>query len=403
MTIVRTAHLVASIIGLLATASASADAVRPAFGPKEYARGTGAPVAVTETFPVCRPERAFRLRVLNGPGGQPRVSAATITLDGVEIVTERNLNAAVALVERRVRLRPSSTVGIRLDGLPGGVLSVAIVSDTGCLEIAITSPASGASVPAGSLVVRGTVRGAAEIGVSVNGVRAAVHEEAFAAIVPVAPAETELAAVATVPGGSTAEARQPLVVTEVLELPPLLRALPEGGPAPLTARFSLLALSAVDEIALDARGRGIVDFRGPTLDEVSIVYDAPGLYYPAVSVTGGGEVRTAATVLHVLDGAATDARLQARWRAMKDALRRGDIDGAMEAVATSVRVDYRELFGALTIPLAQIDLVLGDLTLVSLDADAAQYKMIRMEDGLRMSYLVQFVRDADGIWRLKFL
>jgi hypothetical protein len=87
---------------------------------------------------------------------------------------------------------------------------------------------------------------------------------------------------------------------------------------------------------------------------------------------------------------------------MKDALRRGDVDAALRSVALSARDDYRELLAGLTVSLSQIDLVLTDISLVALDDRRAEYQMIRTDDDVRLSYFVLFVKDGDGIWRLKF-
>jgi hypothetical protein len=60
------------------------------------------------------------------------------------------------------------------------------------------------------------------------------------------------------------------------------------------------------------------------------------------------------------------------------------------------------LLGALTVPPSQIDQVLTDITLVDLDEDQATGEMLRVDDGVPISHFVLFVRDADGIWRIKF-
>jgi len=72
----------------------------------------------------------------------------------------------------------------------------------------------------------------------------------------------------------------------------------------------------------------------------------------------------------------------------------------------SIAIDHRDGYGdmlrALTIPFSDIDLVLREIAFVSLEADRAEYQMIRIEGGMRLSYLVVFVRDDDGVWRLEF-
>jgi hypothetical protein len=143
--------------------------------------------------------------------------------------------------------------------------------------------------------------------------------------------------------------------------------------------------------------------RRPPPDDRTFTYAAPGLYFPTVTVTDAtGRVSTATGLVQVADRAVFDAQLQQRWAGMKDALRRGDLAGALDAMATRARDTYQPLLAALTVPLSQIDQVLTDIALVGLDEFQAEYDMVRIENGVAVSYLVLFVRDDDGVWRVRF-
>ncbi len=395
--------LLVAVVLLVGPLSSSEAGAEPPILAKRYVRQATFPVPVIESFPACRPGPG-RLRVEAGPAGTAPPILAVVVMNERSSLVVGEPRPLPRTLERAVTLEASNTLLVWLLGPPGATLAATVIPDVSCLQVAVVSPVSGETVPAGTLMVRGTVQGSPDVGVTINGVPAAVVAGVFAAAVPVEPGDTELVARATSPSGDTAEARRPIVVVPTAAEPAVrLAAHPRGGAAPLTVRFAVATNQAIGEIEIDLTGDGTVDFSGPSLDGVAFQYDQPGLYEPMVTVTDASGVRhTASALIQVSDRSVVEAAVQTRWLGLKDALRRGDLPAALAGIATKARDSYAALLGALTFPLSQIDQVLTDITLVDLDEDQATGAMLRVDDGVPISHFVLFVRDADGIWRIKF-
>src|SRR5581483_3116684 len=142
---------------------------------RTYARATGAPVSLSDSFPACDPNGRFSLVVDNGPGGEPRVSSGSVSINGIEVVREIDLNQNVSHLERPLtNVTASNTLTVHLGSQPRGTITVSIVAVQSC-GIRITSPTSGSIISSPEVLVQGTIdaRLGSDIGVTVNGVIAA--------------------------------------------------------------------------------------------------------------------------------------------------------------------------------------------------------------------------------------
>jgi hypothetical protein len=101
------------------TVTSGADLI--VFGPRTYTRGTGQPVAVTNTFSVAQPSGTYMLRVVS-----QGVTSAVISLNGTPILKPEDFPSA-SLV-RAVTLRGGANeLAVELRGAPKTSLTVEIV------------------------------------------------------------------------------------------------------------------------------------------------------------------------------------------------------------------------------------------------------------------------------------
>jgi len=401
-----TGRLLTSVLLLLFAASPGAGHTLTPVFTKQYVRAAGPPVAVSDTFSVCDPNGTFRLVVLNGPGRHDRISSGSIILNGIEVVRERDFHQRVTKIERRLEnILQDNRLEVHLRSKPGAAIKVTVESRQSC-EIRITSPTPGSTLTEPVVVVRGTVQTppGANVGVTVNGFPALVEAGQFAALVPVSSGLTGLTARAVdLSGDIGADTVSVAVHLSTLEPRLRLHASPAGGAAPLTVGFSLSSLIPVLTLTLDFDGNGSVDFMGEGLEGHTFTYLQPGIYTATVRVTDDlGRGHTAATVVQVSDQAALDARLQAIWQGVKDALRARDLMRAGTFIHSETRAAYADQFNRFSpTTLANIDTHMTTIQLVEVGSGGAQCEMLRDRDGQALSFAVWFQLDQDGLWRLR--
>lgn len=173
---------------------------------------------------------------------------------------------------------------------------------------------------------------------------------------------------------------------------------PPSGPAPLTVQVQFWLPDRVpDVVELDMDGDGQAD----ELEEsLQYTYRRPGQFRAtAVASAGDGFRATYSTPVRVLSLAAFDAELQGRWMALKAAIRRGDLPGALECIHSEERRRYQEI-----LPTHAPDKIERDFPPIRYEereGGKARYRRAGTTGPPRASERdVEFGVDGDGVWRL---
>jgi hypothetical protein len=371
---------------------------------RTYVRDKAGPTSFSDSFAVCDPAGKFTLSIDNGPAGAAQVSSASIAVNGVEIFRQSDFNQQVSHLESPLSgIAATNQISVSLTSNPGGTLAVAVIGVMSC-GIKIKSPASGALLTAPEVLVKGTVPLSYGIGagITVNGAVAAITPGTFAALVRIDETVAALTATATDATGKVLSKDSIPVAVQPSTGSVRLLIGSAGGLAPLAETFTLASDLPIAQASLDFEGDGVVDFTGASVSGVPFTYLQPGLYLPVVTaIDTAGATHTATGIVLVSDRASIEALLQARWGAMKDALRRGDIASAGQLIVPSARDRYVNGFTAMAAALPNIDAILTPISLVDVRGRIAILEMLRTDAGIAKSFEVRCALDDDGIWRLR--
>jgi hypothetical protein len=133
----------------------------------------------------------------------------------------------------------------------------------------------------------------------------------------------------------------------------------------------------------------------------AIRYDEPGLYTAhATALDGSGTEHDAEVSVLVGSGPNADARFQALWNGLFDALEVGDRDRAMAHLTSAARERYQPVFDALLPYSAERRTNISPLFRSSVSADIGEYAVERDVNGETKVFLIYFLRSDDGVWRI---
>jgi hypothetical protein len=374
---------------------------------RNYVRGTGQPVSVTDSFEACDPAGSFTLVVVNGPDGQPRVSSGTVTVNERVIVTELDFQQPGSRIERGLSpVLPVNSLQVRLTSQPGATIMLSVVAVQAC-GIKITSPAPGAVVNPGEVLVRGRLAGqvGGDLGITVNGMPALSSAGEFVTRVPVMPGTASLVATLTDASGSVLARHEVPVVVGAPEPASgaWLEVWPPGGSAPLEVTLRVDSFASTEEFAFDLDGDGTLDTPFGPAKDMDHTYAQSGVYLPTVHVREHtGSVSKTSALVWVADPAALNARLQSIWTGLKDALRNGNVSQALGFIHSDTRQTYERMWTRLDpATLAAVDTILTSIALVEIGPGDAEYEMLRQRGADTLSFAVRFELDLDGVWRLR--
>jgi sugar lactone lactonase YvrE len=278
-----------------------------------------------------------------------------------------------------------------------------LVVDSRAVTITIASPVTGASVPAGTVLVRGTIGGGTSTGVSVNGMAALVHGVEWAAEIPVIAGTNVIAAVARAASGGESTA-----VISVTGTGPTagisLRAEPASGVAPLEVIWHVASRAPrpIVSYELDAQGNGAFAAPVATLDGARSLYPTPGLRFPVVrAIDDQGHVYTAVTIVQADEAQAAAARFAALWSAFRARLQAVDRAGALAHLSPTLRARFEPILQQLEPDLATVAASLGSIELIDQVDNLAEAAIVQTEDGSPRLYFVYFRRDTRGQWLIQ--
>lgn len=157
------------IVTIIFCAEASSVSI---FGPKRYDRTTGKPNTCQDNFVLKQGATApFTLTVTNGaPNGSNRVSSGTVTINGVVIIKQSDLNQQVGSLQRVISLNANNTIEVDLSSTPGSYLTIEITGQAGTTIpiLSITQPTDGFITKTSPVSVVGTVSGTTPLIVKAN-------------------------------------------------------------------------------------------------------------------------------------------------------------------------------------------------------------------------------------------
>lgn len=177
-----------------------------------------------------------------------------------------------------------------------------------------------------------------------------------------------------------------------------------GSTAPVTVVFKVAnnTGNGIQKIEVDFDGNGSVDFTTTSPDApIYYLYQSPGAYLAKFTVTDSqNSVYTHTYAVVLPDPQQLDQQFKSIWDGMNGALAKNDITTAGKYLNESAKKKYLPVMQALAPHMAEITASFSPPSRVALSENIGEYAVTRNYNGMKRLYLIYFLRDVDGVWRL---
>ena len=267
------------------------------------------------------------------------------------------------------------------------------------VSVSIASPAGGATVGEDSVSVNGTFVGPPNTGITANGVVAAIVGNQYFANVPLTAGANTIVVTATAPDGTQASVA--VQVTSSGASPTRVTGTPLQGLAPLTVTFSITS----DQPIQSVNGEFAVGSPfsvSPFSGTLSFTYQQPGAHTATFNVVRADGTTVTKTLRIVVQNVAeVDQLLQTVWNGFAQALVAQDKVAAMKSLTVSAQARYGRVFDVLLASLPTVAASVSAPAPALITGTVGEYFVTRQApDGTQRLFLIYFIRDADGVWRL---
>jgi hypothetical protein len=272
------------------------------------------------------------------------------------------------------------------------------------LELAVDSPADGTTIIGPDVTVSGSFINTTgmETGITVNGSPATVSGSRFIANhVPLTEGSNSIAITATDANGLTATTTRS-VTTQAGNYIRITSNI-ESGTASLNISLRLDGSFNIASPQISVTGPVAVTITpDATTGEYTAMLTVEGVYsFTASAVGPDGEMYTDNVTVTAVNRWQLDNQLRAKWVNMRTSLAAGDVATAVTNFNPLTMEIYRAQFTSLSASLPSIAAGMGNIMLVKVEDDQAEYDMHDTINGTEYSFYLLFVKGGDGIWKIR--
>lgn len=272
--------------------------------------------------------------------------------------------------------------------------------DAGNAAIQILSPSNGSLQLQSAINLYGSYSAPANSGININGRSACLYDNAFYLNnLKLQPGQNTLTALLeTVAGGHVSDSIQ---VNRNGDDGLRLQADVDCGVAPLQVKLTLINEQNIQLESLNVDYDNNNCPPGSDAENLNCSYPQAGVY------TIRAQLQDAQAVMHTLelkivvqDPQTIKDHLQNVWNNMTAALVAADKDTALSYISGESRLIYAPVFAALLNEMPDILDDWTDIEPLRIGNSSAEYAFLRNYNGEVKLFVIQFIKDNDGVWRI---